>query len=160
MFELLVCLNLVHQRSSFWLCWSRSTAEFNHRLLYTSKWSPYIQVLTVCHTQLFELITSSFVSEWHLSLWNRRLAVSDGGPLILKTDRHRGVLGWRGGRGPRRGHTQDRTAFQIPAVVTADECMALRWCRPLMGFKVTHISVNEYFQFGYKKKPEWKCREF
>lgn len=124
--------------------------EFSHRLLYTSKGSPYIQVLTVSHRQLFESITGSVVCEWHLSLWNSHLAVSDRGPLILKTDRHRGVQGRRGWRGLQRGHTQDRTGFSN----------STRWRQQmnarglvLMGF----IAESLCFLMHTLRKPQWKC---
>lgn len=93
--------------------------------------------------QLFESIAGSVVSEWHLSLWNSHLAVSDRGPLILKTDRHRSVQGWRGWRGPQRGHTQDRTGFSNSTLWR--QLMDV-WVFVHMGFIAEFLCFHAHFE--------------
>lgn len=56
--------------------WSINTAGFNHRSVCPSTRSLYVQVLTVCYTQLFESIMKPVICEWHLSLWDIQFAVS------------------------------------------------------------------------------------
>lgn len=88
----------VFVRVHFGLLWSINTAEFNHRSVCPSKCSPYVQVLTVCCTQLFESIMKPVICEWHLSLWDSQFAVSHRGAphyqdsgCIVQRQR-----GWRG----------------------------------------------------------------
>lgn len=84
--------------SSLCVPWSINTAEFNRRPVCPSTRSLYVQVLTVCYTQLCESIMKPVICEWHLSLWDSQFAVShreaphyqDSGCIVLRQ------RGWRG----------------------------------------------------------------
>lgn len=105
--------------SSFCSLWSINTAEFNCRSVCPSARSLYVQVLTVCNTQLCESIMKPVICEWHLSLWDSQFAVShseaphyqDSGCIVQRQ---------RGSKGPHWGHTQDGTCSQIPCLTTVD----------------------------------------
>ena len=121
-------------------------AEFNHRWLYTSKRPPYIQALTVSAISVSLNRSQALFFQWHLSLWSGHLAVADGGPLILKTDRHHAVWRRTGWRGVGRGPTQDNTGLYIPLAATWVSKFCQKGFHVLAKFPSSFLHLLPQFQ--------------